>query len=47
MTNAVESAAKAANAGDLVLLSPAAPSYGVYKNFEERGDIFAQCVAAL
>ena len=26
--------------GGVILLSPAAPSYGAYKNFEERGDHF-------
>lgn len=30
--------------GEAVLLSPAAASYGYFKNFEERGDIFADLV---
>ena len=31
-----------AKKGDVVLLSPAAPSYDQYRNFEERGSIFKQ-----
>ena len=30
--------------GEAVLLSPAAASYGYFKNFEERGDVFADLV---
>ncbi|MBO4678319.1 MAG: UDP-N-acetylmuramoyl-L-alanine--D-glutamate ligase [Lachnospiraceae bacterium] len=30
--------------GDAVLLSPAAASYGYFKNFEERGDIFKNLI---
>ena len=41
MEDAVAKAASMARFGDIVLLSPAAPSYGVYKNFKERGDAFA------
>jgi UDP-N-acetylmuramoylalanine--D-glutamate ligase len=28
-----------------VLLSPAAPSYGRFRNFEHRSEVFAQAVA--
>ena len=34
-------------AGGVVLLSPGAPSYGKFDNFEERGDLFSQTVRAL
>lgn len=47
MKDAVQKAASIAGFGDVVLLSPAAPSYGVYKNFQERGADFAQCVNEL
>ena len=30
--------------GGVVLLSPAAPSYGRYKSFIERGEDFARCL---
>ena len=30
--------------GGSCILSPAAASYGIFKNFEERGDVFAQLV---
>lgn len=33
--------------GDVCLLSPAAASYGMYKNFEERGDDFKKMAATL
>jgi UDP-N-acetylmuramoylalanine--D-glutamate ligase len=41
MEMAVLAAAALAPAGSVVLLSPAAPSYNSYRNFEERGDHFA------
>ena len=47
MQDAVTKAASMARFGDVVLLSPAAPSYGVYKNFEERGNDFSKLVNAL
>ncbi len=33
--------------GDVCLLSPAAASYGMYKNFEERGEVFKKMAATL
>jgi UDP-N-acetylmuramoylalanine--D-glutamate ligase len=34
-------------AGGVVLLSPGAPSYGRFDNFEQRGDLFSQCAKSL
>lgn len=39
---AVERAAAVTPQGGVVLLSPAAPSYGHFRSFEERGDRFAE-----
>ncbi|WP_070884237.1 UDP-N-acetylmuramoyl-L-alanine--D-glutamate ligase [Pseudomonas sp. D1-3] len=44
---AVEQAARLAQGGDAVLLSPACASLDMFKNFEERGRLFAQAVEAL
>ena len=41
MEDAVEAARRRAAPRSVVLLSPAAPSYNSYRNFEERGDHFA------
>lgn len=41
---AVEAAEKYTEEGDAVLLSPAAASYGYFKNFAERGDYFKKKV---
>ena len=41
---AVETAQKVTPAGTACLLSPAAASYGYFKNFEDRGDTFKQLV---
>ena len=47
MEEAVKASAAYAEAGDYVLLSPACASWGMFKNFEERGRIFKECVNAL
>ncbi len=47
LAEAVALAARLAPRGSTVLFSPASPSYGVYENFEERGNIFRSFVKAL
>ncbi|MBN8446872.1 MAG: UDP-N-acetylmuramoyl-L-alanine--D-glutamate ligase, partial [Gammaproteobacteria bacterium] len=44
LTAAVKQAAKLVNSGDLVLLSPACASLDMFKNYEERGRLFAEAV---
>lgn len=46
MRDAVAAADELAPPGATVLLSPAAPSHNVFRNFEDRGDRFAAAVAA-
>ena len=40
MLEAVGKAKELAKSGDVVILSPGAPSYNLYKNFEQRGEDF-------
>lgn len=47
LEEAVETCAKLAEPGDAVLLSPACASWGMFKNYEERGDKFKLYVNAL
>jgi UDP-N-acetylmuramoylalanine--D-glutamate ligase len=47
MDEAVHQAARAAHAGDVVLLAPGGTSYDQYRDFEERGADFARAVAQL
>lgn len=44
LSDAVEMAKKVTRPGHSCVLSPAAASYGIFKNFEERGDRFAEYV---
>ncbi|WP_241242276.1 UDP-N-acetylmuramoyl-L-alanine--D-glutamate ligase [Thalassotalea sp. G2M2-11] len=44
---AVTQASSIANAGDIVLLSPACASIDMFKNFAERGQVFVDAVQAL
>lgn len=47
MEEAVQVAAQKAQPGDAVLLSPACASWGMFPNYEVRGDIFKACVQTL
>ena len=47
MDDAVQQASRYAEAGDTVLLAPACASLDQYRNYEERGDAFAQAVGGL
>ena len=47
LQEAVQVCAVYADSGDYVLLSPACASWGMFKNYEERGRVFKECVMAL
>ena len=47
MQEAVETAARTAQPGEIVLLSPACASFDMFRNFEHRGEVFAECVKEL
>ena len=47
MTKAVELASQSAEPGEVVLLSPGATSFGLFKNEFDRGEQFRKCVNEL
>jgi UDP-N-acetylmuramoylalanine--D-glutamate ligase len=47
LKEAVQRASEMAVKGETVLLSPGCSSYDMFKNFEERGENYRQCVNAL
>ncbi len=47
LRSAVRTASSIANDGDNVLLSPGCASFDMFKNFEERGNHFKECVTLL
>src|SRR3954452_5489076 len=47
LATAVQRARELARPGDVVLLSPACPSYDQFRNFEDRGDQFKALVRGL
>ncbi len=47
MEDAVQTANRIANSGDVVLLSPACASFDLFDNYEDRGRQFKTCVRAL
>jgi UDP-N-acetylmuramoylalanine--D-glutamate ligase len=47
MPEAITAASHVTPQGSTCLLSPASPSFPIFKNFEERGQIFRECVRKL
>lgn len=47
LKNAVRLASEITPSGKSCVMSPASASYGIFKNFEERGDVFKSLVAQL
>jgi len=47
LTEAVHSANRLAESGDIVLLSPACASYDMFENFEQRGKEFIRLIRHL
>jgi UDP-N-acetylmuramoylalanine--D-glutamate ligase len=47
LTEAVQSAAAAAQPGDVVLLAPACSSFDMFRDYADRGRAFARAVEGL
>jgi UDP-N-acetylmuramoylalanine--D-glutamate ligase len=47
MDEAVQLAARLAQSGDAVLLSPACASFDMFRNYEHRAEVFVQAVQTL
>jgi len=47
MADAVDQADQVAQAGDIVLLSPACASWDMFKHYAHRGEVFTECVDRL
>ncbi len=47
MEEAVDAAYQLAQKGDTVLLSPCCASFDLFRNYEDRGDQFRECVRKL
>jgi len=47
LEEAVDQAAQVSKQGDVVLLSPACSSFDMFKNYEDRGEVFTKCVKEL
>ena len=47
LEDAVIKAKMLAKSGEVCVMSPAAASYGIFKNFEERGDVFKALVLSI
>lgn len=47
LKEAVEKAYQAAHSGDIIIMSPASASFDMFKNFEERGNMFKEIVNSI
>jgi UDP-N-acetylmuramoylalanine--D-glutamate ligase len=47
LQDAIKEAAKTAEEGDVVLLSPGGTSYDAFVDFEERGNYYAKWISEL